>query len=265
MQKNVLFGLLGKLSSVLAVVLLILSVVLVGASYFGLTENKLAGAATTAFAAVTAIFSLVITNFENFKQARQIGSAAEIAHHLSNGEIFDDFPEDEDELVFALKETSDYLREKAAVTDKIAKGDLSANLNPRSDSDVLGNSLKNMIEKLRASVQTQDERERLEKSIKQLLDEVSEVAAGDLTVQAEVSAEMTGAIARSFNYMTTELRSLIKQVKDVTFQVSASANAINDTTEQLADFAHHLGNLEHGFADSGSFGKRRALSAGCRR
>jgi twitching motility protein PilJ len=89
------------------------------------------------------------------------------------------------------------------------------------------------VEKLRVSVQTQDERERLERSIKKLLDEVSEVAAGDLTVQAEVTPEMTGAIAGAFNSMTKELRSLIKQVKDVTFQVSTSANAINDTTEQL--------------------------------
>jgi twitching motility protein PilJ len=233
MQKNLLFGLLGKLSSLLAAILLILSAILVAVSYFGLTENKLAGVATTIFAAVTAIFALAVTNFANLKFNNQAQIATEIAHHLSNGEFFEDFPEDDDELIFALKETSLYLREKAAITDKLAIGDLSANIEPRSDSDELGNSLKNMIEKLRASVQTQDERESLEKSIKKLLDEVSEVAAGDLTVQAEVSSEITGAIACSFNYMTTELRSLIKQVKDVTFQVSTSANAINDTTEQL--------------------------------
>lgn len=186
MQKNVLFGLLGKLSSALAVILLVLSAVLVGAAYFDLTENKLAGAATTVFAAVTAIFSIVVINLANLGLSRRADTAAEIAHHLSNGEIFDDFPDEEDELVFALKETSNYLKEKAALADKIAKGDFSENIIPRSDSDALGNSLKNMIEKLRASVQTQDERERLEKSIKKLLDEVSEVAAGDLTVQAEV-------------------------------------------------------------------------------
>ncbi len=233
MQKNLLFGLLGKLSSLLAAVLIVLSTVLVTAAYFGLTENKLAGVVTMIFAAVTAVFSLAVINFANFKSNQQIKTATEIVHHLSNGEIFDDFPEEEDELIFALKETSDYLRENAAITDQIAKGELPLNVDPRSDTDALGTSLKNMVEKLRVSVQTQDERERLEKSIKKLLNEVSEVAAGDLTVQAQVSSEITGAIARSFNYMTTELRSLIKQVKDVTFQVSTSANAINDTTEQL--------------------------------
>ncbi len=83
-------------------------------------------------------------------------------------------------------------------------------------------------------VQTQEKREKLQQSILKLLEEVSEVAAGDLTVQAEVSPEMTGAIAEAFNSMTKELRSLIKQVKDVTFQVSTAAISINDTTEQLA-------------------------------
>jgi twitching motility protein PilJ len=233
MQKNLLFGLLGKLSSLLAAVLLLLSAILAVVSYLDLTQNKLAVAVTTLFAAVTAIFSLAAVNYYNLKLGLHIKHATEIAHHISNGEVIDDFNEEADDLLFALKQSSDYLQEKAAITDKIAKGDFSADIEPRSDADALGNSLKQMIEKLRVSVQTKDERESLEKSIKKLLDEVSEVAAGDLTVQAEVSTEITGAIARSFNFMTTELRSLIKQVKDVTFQVSTSANAINDTTEQL--------------------------------
>ena len=233
MQKNLLLGLLGKLSSLLAVVLLLLSAILTVVSYLDLTQNKLAGTVTTLFAAVTAIISLAAINFYNLKLGLHIKQATEIAHHISNGEVIDDFNEEADDLLFALKQSSDYLQEKAAITDKIAKGDFSAEVEPRSDSDALGNSLKQMLEQLRVSVQTKGERESLEKSIKKLLAEVSEVAAGDLTVQAEVSTEITGAIARSFNFMTTELRSLIKQVKDVTFQVSTSANAINDTTEQL--------------------------------
>ena len=118
MQKNVLFGLLGKLSSALAVVLLILSAVLVGASYLGLTENKLAGVATTIFAAVTAVFSLAVTNFSNFKLTRQIGDATEIAHHLSNGEVFDDFPEDDDELIFALKDADNHFVQAEKLSDQ---------------------------------------------------------------------------------------------------------------------------------------------------
>jgi twitching motility protein PilJ len=46
---------------------------------------------------------------------------------------------------------------------------------------------------------------------------------------------MTGAIADAFNYMTGELRSLIRQVKEVTFQVSTSAKSISENTKQLAE------------------------------
>jgi twitching motility protein PilJ len=232
MQKNLLFGLLGKLSSMLAVILLGLGTALAAASYFGWTENKLAGLVTMLFAAVTAAFALAAVNLTNLKLGRRLEAATEIAHQLSNGEIIEDDP-DEDDLVFALKQISEYLREKAALAEALAQGDFSLIVSPRTDADALGLAFREMIEKLRVSVQTQDERERLEKSIKRLLDEVSEVAAGDLTVHAEVSSGMTGAIAGAFNSMTKELRSLIKQVKDVTFQVSSSAVAINDTTEQL--------------------------------
>ena len=62
------------------------------------------------------------------------------------------------------------------------------------------------LDSLVSLVQTRAERDELQSSIRHLLDEVSEVAAGDLTVEAQVSAGPTGAIADSFNYMIEELR-----------------------------------------------------------
>ena len=195
-----------------------------------------------------------------------------IAGRISLGESFDNIGGSD--LSDALREISFYMQEKSLVADRIATGDLSATVFLRSDTDAFGQSFQNMIDKLRQLVQTREERDRLQKSIVKLLDEVSEVAAGDLTVQAEVSPEMTGAIAKAFNSMTKELRSLIRQVKDVTFQVSGSANAINDTTEQLAAGseaqASQISRTTAAIsgmasANSGSFGKRVALGAGCGR
>jgi twitching motility protein PilJ len=103
-----------------------------------------------------------------------------------------------------------------------------------SEFDSVGRKFQETIEKLRLTVQTQEARDQLQASVLKLLGEVREVAAGDLTVQAQVSPEMTGAIAEAFNSMTVNFRSLISQVKDVTHQVGASANSVNDTTEQLA-------------------------------
>ena len=234
MQSNPLWNLLTRLFSFLAIIFLLLGAGLVSAAHFGLTNNKIAGVITVCFAAVSAIFAIIALNFSNFKISREIKEAGEIAHHLAQGETFDEETEEPSELLFALQEISAYLREKTLIIEQIAGGEMPSEVVLRSDQDVFGRSLKDMSEKLRQTVQTQEKRDLLQNSIVKLLSEVSEVAAGDLTVQAEVSPEMTGAIAEAFNSMTKELRSLIKQVKDVTFQVGASANAINDTTAQLA-------------------------------
>ncbi|MCU1289393.1 MAG: methyl-accepting chemotaxis sensory transducer [Acidobacteria bacterium] len=231
MLDNRIWNLITKLFSLLAVFFLLLGAGLVAAAYFDFTNNEAAGVLTVSFAAVLAIFSLLMANYSNIRLAAEIREAAEIAHQISLGEPFAD--ETQSELLDSLAEISVYLQEKAAIARQIAAGDLSARVKPRSDADDAGHAFQEMIDKLCSLVQTQDERDRLENSIRKLLNEVSEVAAGDLTVQAEVSPEMTGAIADAFNLMTRELRSLIRQVKNVTFQVSVSANAINDTTEQL--------------------------------
>ena len=204
------------------------------ATYFGWTGNKIAGVLTIFFAAVLCIFSLAALNFSNFRFKREIDEATEIANQLAVGKSLDEESQFESELTVALKRITDYRNEKVVIFNQFADGDFSINIPLHSEDDVIGISFQNMVDKLRALVQTQDERDNLQKSILKLLREVSEVAAGDLTVQAEVAPEITGEIAEAFNSMTKELRSLIKQVKDVTFQVSSSANAINDTTEQLA-------------------------------
>jgi twitching motility protein PilJ len=232
MPTRLLWNVLTKMAAFMAVAFSILAAALAYASYAGLRQSNLADVVTIFFAVALVIFSLAATNYANFEIKRELKEATEIAGQIAGGESFDE--ESDSELLHALKSISDYLREKSAAADRIATGDLTAEITLRSETDAFGLSFQNMIDKLRQLVQTQEERDLLQRSILKLLREVSEVAAGDLTVQAEVSPEMTGAIAEAFNSMTKELRSLIKQVKDVTFQVSGSANQINDTTEQLA-------------------------------
>jgi twitching motility protein PilJ len=229
---NSVWNLIIKLLSVLAVASLLLGTGLVAAPYFGSSADQSTGVLCVAAAAAMAILSLIFTNLSNIRLRREVKEATEIARQISHGELPDDASGSE--LRDTLRGITEYLRERSAAADRIASGDLGADIHLRSDSDVLGESFQNMIERLRLLVQTQDERDRAQRSIKRLLDEVSEVAAGDLTVHAEVTPEMTGAIGEALNSMTKNFRSLIKQVKDVTFQVGNSANAINDTTDQLA-------------------------------
>ena len=75
--------------------------------------------------------------------------------------------------------------------------------------------------------------ERDQQAILQLLDELGNLADGDLTVQATVTEEVTGAIADSINFAIEALRDLVATinkgailVEDATKQTQASAQAL---------------------------------------
>ena len=83
-------------------------------------------------------------------------------------------------------------------------------------------------------IQSRQERDRIQHSVMKLLDEVSGVAAGDLRKEAEVTGDITGAIADSFNYMIAELRQIISSVQQTTSHVTQSARQAQLTTDELA-------------------------------
>lgn len=71
-------------------------------------------------------------------------------------------------------------------------------------------------------------------AILRLMNELQEVADGDLTVQATVSEDITGAIADSVNYTVEELRGLVERVTNTAQQVTSASNqAQNISTELL--------------------------------
>ena len=83
-------------------------------------------------------------------------------------------------------------------------------------------------------MQSQQERDSIQAAIMKLLEEVTDVAEGDLTLEAEVTEDATGVIADSFNYMIQQLRGIVARVQETTLEVSASANEVQATAEHLA-------------------------------
>ena len=66
-----------------------------------------------------------------------------------------------------------------------------------------------------------------------LLEEISDLASGDLTVQATVSEDFTGAIADSINYAVGQLRELVSAITEVTVEVRESATGSARTIQNL--------------------------------
>ena len=77
------------------------------------------------------------------------------------------------------------------------------------------------------------ENERNQAAILQLLDELADLAEGDLTVQASVTENFTGAIADSINFAIDQMRGLVANIKQVSAQVSKAASQTRDTALNL--------------------------------
>jgi twitching motility protein PilJ len=171
------------------------------------------------------------------KFTSSLDEAVEISDRVSRGEIVTVVAgtrgDEVGKLMDAMARMTAYLQEMAETSDQIANGDLSVEVEPKSAADRFGNSFQNMITRTLRLVQSQEERDRLQNSIMKLLRDVSDVASGDLRAQAEVTPDMTGAIADAFNFMIEELRSIISQVQTTTRQVDSSATRVQTATEDL--------------------------------
>lgn len=75
----------------------------------------------------------------------------------------------------------------------------------------------------RRAEETEQAREDLQRQVIRLLDDVEGAARGDLTVQAEVTADVLGAVADAFNLTIQSLREIVQQVKEAARQVNQNA------------------------------------------
>lgn len=80
----------------------------------------------------------------------------------------------------------------------------------------------------RKAQEQEQAKEDLQRQVIRLLDDVEGAARGDLTVQAEVTADVLGAVADSFNLTIQNLREIVEQVSVAARQVSKSS-AENET------------------------------------
>jgi twitching motility protein PilJ len=91
------------------------------------------------------------------------------------------------------------------------------------------------IAAIREAVALQDQQnERSQEAILRLLDELSNLADGDLTVQATVSEDITGAIADSINYAIEALRELVTTINGTAITLDAAARQTQATASHLA-------------------------------
>ncbi|WP_455197128.1 methyl-accepting chemotaxis protein [Kaarinaea lacus] len=98
---------------------------------------------------------------------------------------------------------------------------------------------KLMGETRRRLAETAETNRRNQDAIMRLLDEIGDLASGDLTAQATVTEDITGAIADAINYAIDALRRLVSTINETTVQVSSAAQETQATAMHLAEASDH--------------------------
>ena len=78
-----------------------------------------------------------------------------------------------------------------------------------------------------------EQNRRNQQAILLLLDEMTNLAEGDLTVHTTVTEDITGAIADSVNYSIDALRNLVHTINNTSKQVASAADVTHDSTQKL--------------------------------
>ncbi|HEY9668981.1 MAG TPA: methyl-accepting chemotaxis protein [Coleofasciculaceae cyanobacterium] len=118
--------------------------------------------------------------------------------------------------------------------EAVSQGNLNASATVYSEDEFgqLATSFNQMArviltttsEAQRKAEEQEQAKEDLQRQVIRLLDDVEGAARGDLTVQAEVTADVLGAVADSFNLTIQNLREIVQQVKQAARQVNKGSS-----------------------------------------
>jgi twitching motility protein PilJ len=133
--------------------------------------------------------------------------------------------------------------------DAVRQGNLNAQATVYSE-DQLGqlaasfNEMARVIftttnEAQRKADEQEEAKENLQRQVIRLLDDVEGAARGDLTVQAEVTADVLGAVADAFNLTIQNLRDIVQQVKVAAREVTKGATNSETFARALSSDALH--------------------------
>ncbi|NJL37295.1 MAG: HAMP domain-containing protein [Leptolyngbyaceae cyanobacterium SM1_4_3] len=215
---------------------------------FGFLENTPLGGKKLVVAIATGVvslltvafihygFRLVTTRNENIAQETRIQIASQLDRAALAASLAAGLVGGTTAFVLAgatnkqIKRTADDLQ---AQFEAVSQGDLSARATVYS-KDEFGqlaagfNQMARVIltttsEAQRKAEEQEQAKEDLQRQVIRLLDDVEGAARGDLTVQAEVTADVLGAVADSFNLTIQNLRDIVQQVKIAARQVNKGA------------------------------------------
>ena len=145
------------------------------------------------------------------------------------------------------KQVSRSVRDLQSNFEQVAQGNMAARATVSSQDELglLSSSFNYMLQSVitsnsdaqRKAREMELAKDELQRQVIRLLDDVEGAARGDLTVKAEVTADVLGAVADSFNLTIDSLRQIVQQVQVAAVQVNQSSTESEAFARRLSSDA----------------------------
>ncbi len=211
-------------------------------------SDETAATATILIALLSTLLALVLGTFIAFTTAKSITSALNnlinVAQQIGDaGDLDHQIDINRSDEIGQLARTFSnmviYLREMAAVSEAIAGGNLTVEVEPRSKNDVLGNAFTRMIEGLRNLVRN------VRDASSQVASASSQVA-GASDESAKISLQTSSAIdevTSTMHEMSVNVQNMVKSTQTQASSVSETSASIDQmvaSIQRVADTAKVL-------------------------
>ncbi len=183
---------------------------------------------------------------------RRLVEGAQVASHVAKGDAtqsFDISIQDElGNLMASVNEIVLYLNEMAGVADRIAAGDLTAQVEVRSSEDRFGNAFQSMTRTLRGLMSDiRNSSQRVATSTEQISISVLQMAKGaeeqnQLTEETSVSmVEMAGqieSVSQSAQSLATNADETAAAVEEMSTSMGKVAKIVNEMLASVSETTH---------------------------
>jgi len=151
------------------------------------------------------------------KVTRQIGEAGDLDHEIDIKRT-----DEIGELARTFAKMVVYLKEMAALSEAIAGGNLTVNVQPRSKSDTLGNAFARMVEGLR----------NLVRNVRDAASQVAS-ASGQVAGASDESAKISLQTSSAIDEVTSTMHEMSVNVQNMVKSTQVQASSVSETSASI--------------------------------
>jgi methyl-accepting chemotaxis protein len=159
--------------------------------------------------------------------------AVDIARNLAKGELSDkinvDSNDETGQVIMAMNDMTEYLKEIASVSNAIANGDLTRDVQPKSERDAFGNAFKKMLSGLRESIG------QIGQGSNQVASASSQIAAA-----SDQSKKASQTLSSSSEEITATIHEMAASIQQVASNAQTQSAAATETSASVTQMVSSM-------------------------